>query len=142
MFWQDVPYDEVVILGELDARVLLVDSFSALRSTGRLDGAVEVDFERDPWGILDFEAVVTDVPAGALLEPWAPDLASRLECNLSGEVSGVCELKDPDTVTRTLDLTGRLESGEGVLKSRSSTWSVRTDSLDARPTARPRRRIA
>lgn len=117
LVWQDVLYDRVEIEGELDARVLLVESFSALRSSGRISGALEVDFERDPWGILDFEAVIDRVPSSSLLEPWAPDLASRLDCDLSGEISGGCELKDPDTVNRTLELTGRMGSGQGMLRA-------------------------
>ena len=117
LFWQEVPYEEVEVQGELDTRLLLVESFSALRSTGRVDGALEVDYERDPWGILDFEAVITDVPSAALLEPWAPDLASRLDCDLSGEISGGCGLKDSDTVAGSLDLAGRLGSGPGILRA-------------------------
>jgi AsmA-like C-terminal region len=117
LFWQGVPYDEVKVQGELDALIFLVESFSAERSGGLVVGELEVDFERDPWGILDFEATVTEVPSAALLEPWAPDLASRLDCALSGEISGGGQMKDPDTVTRTLNLTGALNSGQGVLRA-------------------------
>lgn len=117
LFWQGVPYDEVRLRGDLDALVVTVESFSARRAGGVIAGELEVDFERDPWGILDFEATATEVPSAALLEPWASDLGSRLDCRLSAEVSGGCELKDPDTVTRTLEMTGTLESGPGVLRA-------------------------
>ena len=117
LVWQDAPYDEVEVEGELDGRVLRADSFSARRSSGLVTGSLELDYQRDPWGILEFAAVVTAAPAVDFLEPWAPELASRLDCDLSGEVSGGCELKDSDSVNRTLDLTGRLGSGQGVLRA-------------------------
>lgn len=112
---QRAPYDAVVFRGDLDTGILTLESLTAGRSTGTISASGEIDFERNPWGELDFEAWAEAVPAGALLAPWAPDLAERLACDLDGEVSGTCSLKDPETVRSSLSLTGRLTGGEGVL---------------------------
>lgn len=112
---QKVPYDQVKIIGDLDARVLTVESLTAQRSTGSLSAAMEIDWERDPWGKLDFSVEATDVPAVSLLEPWAPGLGQRLACNLAADVSGACDIRDGQSALATLDLTGRLDSGEGTL---------------------------
>lgn len=115
LFWQGVPYDRVRAAGDLEGRVLSVSEVTAERGGGRLHGVLEIDWERDPGGKLDFEATATAVPAAALLEPWAPELGRRLEGDLSGQAVGHCDLRDAAAARRTLDLTGSLASGAGVL---------------------------
>jgi len=112
---QGFAYRDVRFQGDLDARVLTLASLQASRSTGLITGSGEIDYERDPWGELDFEAKAAAVPAGSLLEPWVPDLARRLTGDLDLEVSGTCNLKDQETVLSSLSLNGQLSCGEGVL---------------------------
>lgn len=116
--WQGALYDHVEAEGELDMRVVTIDRLVAGRAGGTIEGALEVDFDRDPWGILDLDAKVQDVPAVALLQQWAPLLGRKLDCALSGGVSGGCGLRDEATVLSTLELTGRLHGDEGVLHAR------------------------
>jgi|GEM_PF-1946515 len=118
LHFQGAPYLEASLQGDLSERVVTVESFSAGRGTGLMTGDLELDYDRDPWGKLTFNAQAADVPAGLLLEPWVPDLAARLDGALSADVTGGCDLRDPDTTLRTLDLTGSLVSGEGVLRAR------------------------
>lgn len=115
LLWANAVYEEVVCRGELDARLLMIEEISARQGGGVLSGTAEVDFERDPWGILHFEVTADSVPASALLAAYVPELGSRLDCDLSGEVSGGAELRDSDTATRTLDCTGRVHGADGVL---------------------------
>ncbi len=118
LVWEGAAYDAIRCRGELDGRVISIDEIEAQRSTGRISGSAEIDYDRDPWGLLDFEARVEAVPAVSLLQQWSPGLGAKLDCDLSGEVSGGCALKDEATTQATLDLTGRLHSGEGVLGAR------------------------
>lgn len=118
LLWQGARYEQVEAEGELDMRVVSVDRIEARCGGGTIVGSAEIDYERDPWGFLDLDFELEAVPAVALLAPWAPDLGQKLDCDLSGEVSGGCELRDEDTILETLDLTGRLHGGEGVLHAR------------------------
>jgi len=112
---QKLPLEKVTLKGDFADRVLTLDSLEAQLSTGRLSGEAELDYQRDPWGTLDFEATAKDVPADVLLTPWVPDLAMRLTCDLNVETSGTCGLRDGDTAKETLSMTGEAHSGEGVL---------------------------
>ena len=108
-------YQDLVLHGELDTRLLTLESLVARQGEGVLTGDGEVDFERDPWGELEFELVAEDVPAQHLLAPYAPDLAGRLQGDLDGRAAGTCNLKDGETVSRTLSITGELSGQEGEL---------------------------
>jgi hypothetical protein len=106
---------EVEFTGDLDTRLLTVESLSARQDTGLLTGAGEIDYERDPHGELDFEMRAEAVPAASLLAPFASDIAERLDCHLDGQVSGTCNLEDQDSVRESLSLVGELASGQGLL---------------------------
>ena len=108
-------YTDLVCEGELDTRVLTLSSCRALQSGGRLQASLTLAYDRDPWGELAFEVQAESVPAAALLKPLSADLARRLSCELSGDVVGFCGLQDASTVRQTLDLTGTLAGGPGVL---------------------------
>lgn len=112
---QQALYEDVVVTAELDGRLLDADTITARRMGGTISGTAEIDWERDPWGELVFSFATEGVPAGALLEPWAPDIARRLETDLVGEGSGRCSIRDAATAQATLDLTGRVGAGDGVL---------------------------
>lgn len=112
------PLDDVKFHGNLDARVLTIESLTAGLGAGHLAGNLEIDYERDPHGYLDFEAEATDVPAAALLQPWAPQLGEKLETDLSGSLRGSCLLGQQGGVIPTLSLLGDMGSGSGVLWAR------------------------
>ncbi|MEN8008350.1 MAG: hypothetical protein ABFS42_15145, partial [Candidatus Krumholzibacteriota bacterium] len=112
---QDAPYTDLDLEGGFASRVLGVTSLTARRSTGRLTGELSVDFAAHPQGHLVFAAQVEEVPAGALLEPWSPDIARRLDCELDSRLTGECDLGDKATVRRTLTVRGRMTGGPGVL---------------------------
>jgi hypothetical protein len=112
---QHVPYTGIDLGGGFADKVLGVTEISAGRSTGTLTGNLTVDFGENPWGQLVFAAEATEVPASALLEVWAPDLARRLDCGLNTELSGSCDIRDQTTITQTLQLTGRVGGGPGLL---------------------------
>jgi len=115
LFLQRVSYTGIDVGGGFADKVFEVTEFSAGRSTGTLTGKLTVDFADNPWGQLVFAAEAQDVPASALLEVWAPDLARRLDCGLNTELSGSCDIRDQATITQTLQLTGRVGGGPGVL---------------------------
>jgi hypothetical protein len=112
---QEAPYRRLVLEGGFAARVLEVTSLEALRSTGRVTGNLSIDFTGRPAGHLVFAARVKDVPAGALLAPWAPEVGSRLECDLDAEMTGGLDLRDKATVLRTLTAQGTMTGGPGIL---------------------------
>ncbi len=112
---QEIPLVDVKFQGDLDARILTIESITAGLGTGQLEGNLEIDYERDPRGYLDFEASATAVPAAALLQPWAPVLGEKLETDLGGSIRGNCLLGEKEEIHRTLALHGNLGSAEGVL---------------------------
>lgn len=112
---QKAPYTNLDLEGGFAAKVMEVESLSARRSTGSVTGNLSVDFAANPWGHLIFAAEAREVPAMALLEPWAPYLSQRLEAGLNTELGGSCDIRDQTTILRTLQLTGWMGGGPGVL---------------------------
>lgn len=111
--------------GGLDTRLVTVPEMVARVGDGRLEGHMEIDYERDPRGIMDFEARAEAVPAAELLAPWAPVLAQRLDTDLNAEVRGTLVLGNRHTVTNSLVMNGGFESGEGVLRAADWLGEVR-----------------
>ncbi len=112
---QRVVYTEVDLTGRLDEKILFVDDLSGRRSTGTITGKLNIDFVTNPWGRLDFQAEARLVPAAALLKPWAQEIGNRLDCDLKTELTGVFDMRDKATVLRTLNVTGWMSGGPGVL---------------------------
>lgn len=114
----ELPLRDIEFHGDLDTRLLTLESMTASVGDGQLEGNLEIDFERNPNGILDFEAEAVAVPAKALLASWAPVLGEKLEADLSGSVRGNCLLGTSDDISRTMTLSGDLGSGPGILWAR------------------------
>ncbi len=112
---QGAAYEAVQADAELDGRVIEVPAFTARLAGGTVGGSATIDYARDPWGELVFAYEAAGVPAAALLAPWVPDLAGRLEGPLNTAGSGSCRLQDQAAILASLDLTGAAEAGEGVL---------------------------
>ncbi len=115
---QGLPLQEVKFKGDLDHRIVTVESLVAQLDGGQLSGTLEVDFEQDSRGWLDFDFQAQQVPSGVLLQPWTKDLAEKLETNLDATVRGNCILGEQDVVKQTLTLTGDVSSAEGTLWAR------------------------
>lgn len=112
---QEAPYTDVEVEGRFGQKVLEVTDFDARRSTGTLEGKLSVDFTDNPWGTLVFEAEAEDVPAVALLEPWAPGVGNRLDCDLKTKLEGSCDVRDKATALKTLNVEGWMGGDQGVL---------------------------
>ncbi len=112
---QEVPYIGLDMSGGFADKMLEVAALSVRRSSGILKGTFVVDYVRDPWGRLEFQVEAVRVPADALLAPWAPEIGHRLECELNATVGGSFDLRDNGTILRTMDMSGLLTAGEGVL---------------------------
>ena len=108
---------DVQLEAVLEGRVIELPRIEAGLAGGRLSGQATLDYAADPWGRLAFTCTVTDAASAALLEPWVPDLAGRLDCRLRAAVSGACSLKDGDTVLASLDLEGVATAGDGLLRA-------------------------
>lgn len=121
---KQTPYREVSLDGTLRARVIDVPSLAASLGTGRIAGSARVDYAEDPTGHASWQATVTDVPASALLEPYAGWLAAVWTGALNAELSGDCGLADPEVVRRTLSLTGDLRGTEGSVDLRQQLSGV------------------
>lgn len=113
-----LEFREVVFSGDLDAGILTVESFESRLGTGGLRGNLEIDFERDPAGVLDFEAEVRDIPGQDLWPGLSPGLTGILEGDLDATVRGGCRLGSEDRIRQTLSLTGQVHLGTGVLHAR------------------------
>ncbi len=135
---QRAPYTHLEMKGGFAGKVLEVTSLSAHRSTGELTGNLTVDYLADPWGRLTFAGEVQNVPAEALLEPWAPDIGRRLASDLNASAVGGCDLRDAPTRIATLDIAGTVTGSEGVLHARDWLADVskylgdRQDLMDVR----------
>jgi hypothetical protein len=112
---QRVAYTKVDLQGELENKILTVDDLSVNRSKGTITGNLKIDFVENSWGRVEFQAEARLVPAVALLKPWAKEIGNRLDCDLKTELTGVFDLRDKATVTRTLNVAGWMSGGPGVL---------------------------
>ncbi len=108
---------DVMAEAVLAGRVIELPRIEAGLAGGRLSAQATVDYAADPWGRLAFACEVTDAASAALLEPWVPDLAGRLDCRLGAAVSGTCSLKDAEAVRASLSLEGAVAAGEGMLRA-------------------------
>lgn len=117
---QGFPYTSVDLQGQVADRAVEVTEWRARRSTGSLGGRLKADYAEDPWGRLTFEVEGRDIPAEALLEPWIPDVALRLDSEISLGAVGRCELRDAATRLATLDVAGSATGSAGVL--RAADW--------------------
>ncbi len=122
---QGLNLENIIFSGDLDHRLISVEDIKASLGTGLLQGTVEVDFERDPLGWLDFEAEAQEVEAKTLLQPWARGVANKLDTNLNTTVRGSCLLGDENVLKRTLSMTGAFSSGEGMLRAAEWLGDVR-----------------
>ncbi|MFN2371426.1 MAG: AsmA-like C-terminal region-containing protein, partial [Candidatus Krumholzibacteriia bacterium] len=101
-----------------DYRLVLGGStldLAAALDGGRFAGTVAVDRAWGRGGELTFSWQTQGVPAGDLLGPWLPELARRLEGRLDSSGSGSCSLGDPDETLASLNLTGIVGAGQGIL---------------------------
>lgn len=115
---QRAPYTQLDMKGDFRDQVLTVTSLSADRSSGKVSGDLSIDFVDNPNGRLAFKLGARLVPAVDLLEPWVPEIGSRLDCGLDTELAGGFDLLDEATIMRTLHIDGWLAAGPGVLRAR------------------------
>ena len=111
---QKAVYTAAEAQGILRERVVTVPRIAARRSTGAITGRAVIDYNADPYGRLTFAAQLRDVPTEALLEPYAPALAPFWDGTASARLEGGCRLESGDVALATLDLTGVLNSSDGV----------------------------
>jgi len=115
-----VPWQDVQLKGVWQARRLRITSLTGKLEQGQIAATGALDYNQDPWGVLDWNAHLTDLPAGLLLTPYLPDLGGKLACALSGELTGQMALKDKQIRRQSLTMTGDLSAGEGIL--RADAW--------------------
>ncbi len=112
---QKAKYEGVSLRGRLAGRVFDFDQVAGTLGGGRIAGSGKLDYAADPYGRLEFDAVMEEIPASALLEPYARTVAALWEGKVAGTVKGGCSLKDPREVLRTLALEGLALSTNGVI---------------------------
>lgn len=115
---QEALYTRLDLEGRFAGKILDVNPLAARRSTGTVTGNLSLSFVENPWGHLVFEAEARQVPAVALLEPWAPEIGRRLESDLDVRATGACDLGDEATVLKTLDVNGLIGGSSGVVHAR------------------------
>lgn len=115
-----IPWQDVRMQGIWQERRLQVTMLTGRLEHGHVAATGTLDYNRDPGGVLAWQARLTDLPASQLLTPYLPDLGEKLDCGLSGELSGRMAVKDAPTRRRSLTMSGRLSAGEGVL--RAAAW--------------------
>ncbi|PID80600.1 hypothetical protein CSB20_06605 [bacterium DOLZORAL124_64_63] len=116
--WQGQELRDIRFRGELDARILTVEEMSAEMGEGSLRGNLEIDYERDPRGLLDFAVEADKVAATELLATCAPAVAGCLQTDLDGRLRGHMILGEEPVMLSSLMVTGDLGSTEGVLQAR------------------------
>jgi hypothetical protein len=115
---QDAAYTRLDLEGRFADKILNLNSLTAGRSRGSVTGNLTLSFVENPWGHLDFEAGARQVPAGALLEPWVPEIGRRLDCDLDVGLTGACDLRDEDTIRKTLAVNGWVGGRSGIVHAR------------------------
>ncbi len=113
-----LPLKNVDFNGDLDHRILTIEAMGAELGPGLLSGNLEIDYERDSRGWLDFSFKAEEVPAGILLRPWAKELSEKLDTNLNAAARGNCILGEQEVIKQTLTLAGKASSSEGTLWAR------------------------
>jgi hypothetical protein len=116
---QQARYDRVALQGSLVEKVASFDTVTAYRSGGVIQGKGAIDYVADPYGQFAFTARASEVPAGALLEPYVPGVAALWEGAVTAEVSGGCNLRDKASVLKSLTLLGGARSTNGHIDARS-----------------------
>ena len=119
VFLQKARYDDIEIGGKLVARELHFETVTARRSTGRITGHGKIDYASDPHGLLTFTAEAQEVPAGALIEPYAAGISRLWEGSVNANASGQCRLRDKQAVLSSLTLGGDALSSNGTIDARS-----------------------
>ncbi len=110
-----MKFRDVRAEGVADSMSLDLQSVHGTLATGKVSGSAKVMWEQGSPLPVTFAAQVSAVPAAALLADLAPELGSRWEGDLDGEVSGKCLIQDGMLVPDSLDLDGRGISTAGVL---------------------------
>lgn len=118
------PYRQVRLDGTLRERVIDVPGLEARLGTGRITGSARVDYAADPTGHASWQGQVSEVPASALLEPYAGWLAAAWSGALDAEVEGSCALADPEVLRRTLTLIGDIRGTDGAVDLRQQLSGV------------------
>ncbi|MBD3222108.1 hypothetical protein GF314_12785 [bacterium] len=117
-------YTSVEASGTLRERVIEVPSLSARLGSGRVDGSATIDYASDPYGRATWQANVQDAPASALLSPYAPDLAAIWTGALRADLTGSCDLSDPEAIRNSLTLEGDVAGTDGRIDLRDSLGGI------------------
>ncbi len=118
-------YTDVQLQGTLRERVIEVPDLRARLGSGTVRGRATVDYASDPAGHASWEATVDRAPARALLAPYVPVLAEIWSGDLSAQVTGDCELADPEAILSSLTLAGDLTGSDGIIDLRQKLGDVR-----------------
>lgn len=124
MIFLKARYSDVEATGTLRERVIDVPQLAARLGTGRLSGTAKLDYGSDPFGRATWSAKVEDAPASALLEPYARGLASIWTGALRADLSGACDLADPEAIRNSLTLEGDVLGTDGMIDLRQSLGGV------------------
>ncbi len=115
--WSSFTVADLSLQATLDKGTVILRSLSC-RTAG---GAVSATGTWDPAasGGPAVEGVVRldGVDARALLQPWAPEVASQLEARVTGEAELACSPGDATRLLSTLQGKGSLRAGQGVLRA-------------------------
>jgi len=121
---QKLDYRQIDLAGTLRERVIAVPAMSARLGDGRILGSAEVDYASDPYGQVEWQAEAVQVPASALLAPYAGKLAQAWTGALSATLGGSCSLMDADVIKQTLTVTGDLVGTDGQVNLTGSLGDV------------------
>lgn len=113
-------WQRVEMAGAWAERRMQIASLSAGLGEGRVTATGLLDFNVDPWGTLQWEAQLVQLPAGPLLGAYLPDLGQKLECALDGDLAGRMKLRDEQIRRRSVTMKGEVRAGDGVL--RAADW--------------------
>jgi hypothetical protein len=118
------PYSRLSAQGTLRGRVIEVPRLAAAIGSGRITGSATVDYANDPFGRASWRTRVEDAPASALLAPHAPGLAAIWTGALRADLTGACDLADPEAIRNSLTLEGDVAGTDGVIDLRETLGGI------------------
>ncbi|MFO7654743.1 MAG: AsmA-like C-terminal region-containing protein [Candidatus Krumholzibacteriia bacterium] len=123
---QKLEFQQVRIAGQLQRKVITVETLRAERGGGAIVGSGSVDYAADPWGVMEFVAELEGLSTSAVFEPFAPAVAQQWEGLLSGRAAGGARLADdPLAMLASLDLEGVISSSDGVYHAQELLAGIR-----------------
>ena len=115
--WSSFTVADLSLQATLDKGTVILRSLSCRTAGGAVSATGAWDPAASGGPVVEGVVRLDGVDARALLQPWAPEVASQLEARVTGEAELACSPGDATRLLSTLQGKGSLRAGQGVLRA-------------------------